>query len=339
MYIEDGISGFNRSLKKMVGEDYYNEHFAGVCEAFERLLLHCSERTEAAKDLEDLRSECLSLRKDLDIFAGRAPTMPLKMNLKHTAPIDELIHLHPSFSELKGKSVWGYDMDTLQDYFSGVRTTAPKDDTYRWEVPHTNFFGYQDQATILPVMFIGKTGYGKSSLLNRITGTNLFPIDDIRPCTKEIDAAVYRLREYPSHFLALCDLPGVGENEQADRQYMGWYSGLLECSPCVVYVLRADQRDFSVDERVFQTLFLNEETRDKVIIALSYADKIEPINRGSELSEAQLDALERKVDQVSELFSIPSYRIFPYCAHTSYGVKDLVNEISENLEMCVFDED
>lgn len=266
--------------------------------------------------------------------------MSLKLNLKHIAPIDELIHLHPNFSELKGKSVWEYDTDTLQDYFSGAWATAPKSDTYRWEVPYTSFFGYQDQAAILPVMFIGKTGYGKSSLLNRIVGADIFPIDDIRPCTKEIDAAVYRLRECPSHFLTLCDLPGVGESERADRQYMEWYSGLLECSPCVVYVLRAGQRDFSVDERVFRTLFRSEETRDKVIIALSHADKIEPVNRrGTEISEAQVEALEKKADTVSESFSVPFYRIFPYCVHTGYGVNDLVNEISDDLEMCVFDED
>lgn len=264
--------------------------------------------------------------------------MSLKMNLRHAVSIDELIRLHHSFSELKGKSVWEYDTDTLQDYFSGARATAPKDDTYRWTVPRTSFFGDQDQATILPAMFIGKTGYGKSSLLNRIVGLDVFPIDDIRPCTKEIDAAVYRLRERPSHFLALCDLPGVGESERADRQYMEWYAGLLECSPCAVYVLRADQRDFSVDERVFQALFRSGEARDKVIIALGCADKIEPVSRGMKLSEAQLEALEKKADKVSELFSIPSYRIFPCCAHTGYGVSDLVNEISNDLEVCTFDE-
>ena len=91
---------------------------------------------------------------------------------------------------------------------------------------------------------------------------------------------------------------------------MKWYAGLLEYSPCVVYVLRADQRDFSTDERTFQALFHRKEDRDKVIIALNYADKIEPINRSPELSKAQLEALDQKTELICKLFDIPSYQIF-----------------------------
>ena len=265
--------------------------------------------------------------------------MALKMNLKFTGQLGELIRRHPCLSALRDKAVWEYETDALRDYFAGGRTADPRSDTYRWNVPDISFFDHQREVSVLPVMFIGKTGYGKSSLLNRIIGTDVFPTDDIRSCTNEIDAAFFRLGRSPLHYLSLSDLPGIGESEQADRRYMEWYTGLLQCSPSVVYVLRADQRDFSTDERAFRTLFRREEELDKIVIALNCADKINPVSRSSTISEAQLEALEKKVELIERQFSIPSYRIIPCCAHTGYGVDGLVSEIAEDLEMCVFDED
>lgn len=263
--------------------------------------------------------------------------MALTINLKYTAQIDSLIQRFPCFSGLKNKQFWEYDNNALQDFIHGTRPDVPKDMRYRWNVPQMSFFDYQKQISILPAIFIGKTGYGKSSLLNYIIDKPLFPIDDVKPCTQEIDAAIFRLGPNPFYYFALSDLPGVGESEQADKRYMDWYTGMIDCSPSIVYVLRADQRDFSIDERAFEKLFQNEENLDKVIIALNFADKIEPINRGIELSDAQLEALEVKQEKISDIFSIETYRIFPCCAHTGYGVEELVTEMIDDLELCTFD--
>lgn len=265
--------------------------------------------------------------------------MSLTMNLKHTSQIDSLIQRFPCFSGLKNKQLWEYDEDALKGFFDGYREDVPKDTRYRWDVPQMSFFDYQEQVSVLPAMFIGKTGYGKSSLLNYIIGKSVFPIDDIKVCTREIDAALFRLGANPLYYLALCDLPGVGENEQADKLYMDWYSEMIECSPSVIYVLRADQRDFSIDERAFERLFQSEDDLNKVIVALNCADKIEPINRGVGISEAQMEALEVKQEKIAEIFSVESYRIFPCCAHNGYGIEELVTEMMDDLELCTFDID
>ncbi len=71
------------------------------------------------------------------------------------------------------------------------------------------------------VIFIGKSGYGKSTTLNRIVGKEVFETDDIDACTKDLYCAVYNMNHSNDCF-ALCDLPGVGESMQADNEYIKW---------------------------------------------------------------------------------------------------------------------
>lgn len=266
--------------------------------------------------------------------------LQLKMNIKHTGSIDELIRRNNKFSEFRDKAIWEYKIEDVRAFLSGEKSDVSKQDWFRWQTPQTQFFGYQKEVSLVTAMFIGKTGYGKSSLLNAILGFNLFPTDDIRTCTTEMDAAIYRLGKSPKYYLSLCDLPGVGESENADKNYMEWYTGLMASSPCVVYVLRADQRDYSIDQAVFRKLFSTDEDRDKIIIALTFADKIEPWHHGTELSYEQLESLEEKAASIEELFGIDSYRIFPCCSQTGYGINELVDELIDNVSIgCLFDED
>lgn len=262
--------------------------------------------------------------------------MELKMHLKYGDKIEYLIARYPFFSSLKDVEIWEYDINDLADYFDGKTSTVSKNGIYRWTVPKTVYFGGVEEVSVLPVMFIGKTGYGKSSLLNEIIGKSVFPTNDFRSCTTEIDAAFFQLTSGKPFYLSFSDFPGVGESESADKKYMQWYKDMVKCSPCVVYVLRADQRDYAIDLMAFNTLFSTEEEKEKVIIALNYADKIEPLSRSLILSDEQLEALDAKVDTVSDVFGIDSYKIFPCSASTGFGLSDLVNEIVDALDYCVF---
>ncbi len=266
--------------------------------------------------------------------------LELKMNVKHTGGIDELIKRYDKFGECKDQAIFEYDLNDLQDFFSGRTERVDLCDWYRWRTPPIPFFENQKEVSLVTAMFIGKTGYGKSSLLNAIIGSNLFPTDDIRSCTTEMDASIYRLGKNPRYYLALCDLPGVGENENADRRYMKWYTELMASCRCVVYVLRADQRDYAIDLAIFRQLFSTEDDRDRVVIALTFADKVEPCQRGTELSDAQLESLEQKREDIERLFQVPSFRIIPCCSQTGYGVKELVEELVDIISItCLYDGD
>lgn len=244
----------------------------------------------------------------------------LELAVRSEMGIDALIHRFPEVSGLREKAIWTYD---IQD------GDIHRHDRYTWE--------YKNQrVTLLQVMFIGKTGYGKSSLLNAIVGQTLFEIDEVQSCTKKLDTVLYRMGQTDNiDYLALSDLPGVGESIEADKQYRAWYRDMLCASSCVVYVLRADQRDFSIDEDVFEELFPDGEQRANLVIALNFADKIEPISRDGRISEAQWTALEDKVDMIQELFDV--YTVIPCCAKTGEGISKLVSEIVDILDLNVYD--
>ena len=220
--------------------------------------------------------------------------------------------------------------------FSALEYHKIKDSCdYRWNVPQNSFFRGQQQVSVLIAMFIGKTGYGKSSLLNHIIGKSIFPVNDISACTHRIDTAFFRMDSFGKYYLSLSDLPGIGESERADIRYLEMYRMLLPVSKCVIYTLRADQRDYSVDERLFREMLTSREDRGKIVIALNCADKIEPRNRTAEITPAQERALANKVRQVQDCFGMGSWNIVPCCSQTGYGIATLADRIVGKLQQCI----
>lgn len=238
--------------------------------------------------------------------------MSLTVHTKYSAEIDDLIDKNSSFGFLKYKSI-------------------PQKDTNRWYMTNDKWNFDEEEVYISQVMFIGKTGYGKSTTLNKIVGKDVFESSDVEVCTKDLYSAVYRIKG--NEFFSLNDLPGIGESNYADNHYYDWYRDMLERSKCVVYVLRADQRDFAVDQILFKEMFKTYEQRKKVIFALNYADKIEPINRKTSLSEQQIKNLDRKVRDVANIFNVPYDEVIYYSAIDRININLLVNKICEKLKI------
>jgi len=232
----------------------------------------------------------------------------LNVQIKYEANIDELINRYNSLSFIK----------SLQ---------LNEEASISWNRESGVTFDIQ-------VIFIGKTGYGKSTTLNSIIGNNVFETNDVSSCTKELHSAEYKLHADKPYYFSLCDLPGVGESSEADEKYLKWYRDILHKSNCVVYVLRADQRDFSIDEKIFKSLFQNQTVKKKVIVALNYADKIEPVNRKYPFrpSESQIDNLKERLDQVINIFNIPNDNILYYSAGESYNIERLVSKIEKVIK-------
>jgi len=183
---------------------------------------------------------------------------------------------------------------------------------------------------ILHVAFIGKSGYGKSSLINAIVGRDVLETSAIEACTQDAQNASFRIAG--DQFLSFADVPGIGESTERDSQYLALYDELVAASDVVVHVLRADCRDYAIDLAAFERLFPRRADRRKVILALNGCDKIEPLSRKRESgpSEAQLRQVQEKLALLGQMF--PGVRqIVPCCATPAWNLASLTHALAELL--------
>lgn len=239
--------------------------------------------------------------------------MGLTVYMNHNSYIEELIKKFPVFAPIK-------------------KIKMTKNEQNRWTMTCSEYKYVEENVFQMQVMFIGKSGYGKSTTLNSLIGKNAFETDDIEACTKQMYSANYQISEKEKTYLALCDLPGIGESTVADEEYLLWYRGMLEKSQCIVYILRADQRDFALDLALFKSMFSSGREKQKVFIGLNYADKIEPISNGKGLTEIQMKNLVKKVKEVASIFSLSESDVIWYSAKENINIDKLSVKIMEKLK-------
>ena len=96
------------------------------------------------------------------------------------------------------------------------------------------------------VVFLGKTGCGKSSTINTLCGTDL-PVDGA-VINKEIihDGIVKRLN--------IIDLPGIAENLEANIIYADYYNKYIKKADMIVCLSQANTRAYKQDEDFYKEL-------------------------------------------------------------------------------------
>lgn len=176
------------------------------------------------------------------------------------------------------------------------------------------------------VLFIGKSGYGKSTTVNAFIGKSVLQTSDVEACTRECQSLDFQIAE--NRWLSLGDLPGIGESAERDQEYFKLYADFFEHASVIVHVLRADTRDYTVDEQATNQLLQSPQLRRKVIYALGQCDKVAPITRGHHRtpSAEQLFNIDLKLREVAKVFS-PHNPVVPYSAETGWGMTELSNQI------------
>lgn len=127
---------------------------------------------------------------------------------------------------------------------------------------------------------MGKTGAGKSSLINALFQSPLSPVSNVSGCTRHAQRFSMTMN---SHTLTFVDLPGVGESVERDREYHPLYRNLLPELDLIIWVLKADDRAWSSDEQCYR--FLTEQCGyhpERFLFVLNQADKIEPCRQWDE---------------------------------------------------------
>jgi small GTP-binding protein len=184
----------------------------------------------------------------------------------------------------------------------------------------------------------GKTGAGKSSLCNALFGQRIAKVSNVKACTREPQQVLVNLTPDGAG-MTLIDVPGVGESEDRDVEYHALYQSLLPELDLVLWVLKGDDRAFSIDERFYKEVVLPvvKATGVPIIFVLNQVDKIEPFREWDE--EACLPGKEQarniaaKVKDVKQVFKTARKLpvVVPVAADQGYRLVELVNRIVEEL--------
>lgn len=188
------------------------------------------------------------------------------------------------------------------------------------------------------ICFLGRTGNGKSSLINSLFGTSL-PTDPLVPCTKILSATT-KLSDEITGFDAITafDTPGIGEFSSI-VPYQRYYEYAVSNSHCVVLVTTLDRNDASA-QRLLLSLknFINEDYHPRFIIALNHIDSrvaigtkdIEVWNEtANEPTEYRQNQIVQRIEMLNQKFSnkfLP-FETIPVCAIRKYGLDRLKDSI------------
>ena len=184
----------------------------------------------------------------------------------------------------------------------------------------------------LTVVVIGQTGYGKSSLLRALTGYD-YKVDHIKSCTHEAEYTRFDLCKHPKHDISISfiDLPGLGESLEQDQRYLKFYRNIIPQASLILFTLRADKRDHTVDYKIYNEFIRNQAI--KTLFVITAVDKIEPLGRQRRqmLTLAQQHSLKNKIHSIAKLFQISAKTIRCTSIEYNQGVIGLMNKISEEV--------
>nr|ELR5133351.1 50S ribosome-binding GTPase [Providencia rettgeri] len=179
---------------------------------------------------------------------------------------------------------------------------------------------------------IGKTGAGKSSLINALFQSTLSPVSDVSGCTRQAQRFSMTMN---NHTLTFVDLPGVGESLERDKEYHQLYRNLLPELDLIIWVLKADDRAWSSDEQCYR--FLTEQCgyhSERFLFVLNQADKIEPCRQWDvkcqQPSSEQATNLVLKQQAVIAAFK-PHHPVMAVSAVENYQLTEFAEQLIQAL--------
>jgi predicted GTPase len=175
---------------------------------------------------------------------------------------------------------------------------------------------------------------GKSSLCNALFGKDAFKVSDVEACTRDPQSLLLSLGEEKG--LTLLDVPGLGESVLRDGEYRKLYKKLLPELDALIWVLKADERAFSVDEDFYlSTVKPYIKKGMPFLIALNQVDKIAPLKEwqesGCKPGPKQEENIRLKRENVANQFQIDPKQVIAVSAEEKYGLRELIDKMLLSL--------
>lgn len=177
------------------------------------------------------------------------------------------------------------------------------------------------------IIFLGKTGSGKSSLINALFNTD-FLTDNAVACTKKIQSV-------NNNSVNVYDTPGIAEDLAVEDKYFELYKKIITPESDIVWVFQADTRVYKIDQLAFMELREQNISFNNLFVALNQVDLI-----GNELwdlennrpNKAQNLLVKEKIDDLEKKFtkvvSLKRENIVPVSAKYNYNLNTLKKMLS-----------
>ncbi len=190
------------------------------------------------------------------------------------------------------------------------------------------------------VVVIGRTGAGKSSLINMLHGTPVLAVGPVLSTTRWIEGVRVDLGRADAVFV---DTPGYGEIMTADDYASGlihWVRQHKSEIGMVLLVIQADSKAHAEDKRILERI-VRECPQARAVVVLSQVDKLLPVRQpldGTGWSPKKRRAtlknkhIAEKIQEVCEQFGIESSSVAPAAADGSaFNRRKLLRLIAELL--------
>ncbi|MBI1338285.1 MAG: GTP-binding protein [Phycisphaera sp.] len=169
------------------------------------------------------------------------------------------------------------------------------------------------------VVVVGRTGAGKSSLINMLSGKDCLDVGSVASTTRWIEGVRITLANKQ---IVLVDTPGYGEAYTAEdycARLVNWVEKHEDSVELLVLVLQADSKAHAEDYQLLRKV-LGVKTQLPVMIILNQVDKIlpsrDPFETSSWSSEKSRRTLKsrhiaEKIEEVHRQFGVEGYRVEP----------------------------
>ena len=174
-------------------------------------------------------------------------------------------------------------------------------------------------------LLVGRTGVGKSSLINAIVGQYLAAVSDTDSCTADIEA--YQYQDQGRTLLEILDTRGIaesdrlGKDESAEQELLEHVNAF---SPdAAIFLLSCTHRDSVGEDADFlQKVIAQYEMLNHVslpiVLVLTHADGVPPLSRQWEYPERKIDAIDNIIKNYREVLEKHGLHIKKAIAVSSY---------------------